>query len=149
MPAHLRPSPKAIKLIEAVRKRTGQTHDHFFVHVLGHREMTRKVMRQDFERARVRWSDLSERELLRAVLVSRLMAQSAPGTPPLFGVSPALDETEVEQALEDILTRHSTLDTLTDAIIEDEARSAIPVLPGFEEDADAVSEALAADNAES
>lgn len=146
IPRHLRPSAGAIEAIEAIRQRAGQAHEHIFAHVAGHAETTRRVMRRDHERAKSMWPEAPPRDLLRAVLLSRL--QAGLGTPgrPLFGITPQYGERAMLGRIEQILDRYPDIESLADAINRDERRDSVPPWPGYESDAERISEILRSDN---
>lgn len=109
LPAHLRPDQERVKQLDALRTKYGIPHDALALRILSSRATTRKAQRHCLEQCTAANRGASEKELLRMVLVSRLMA------PPVTPMTPE----EVDAVMENI----NTLDDLCEYIIAEDERS--------------------------
>ena len=145
LPPHLRPAPDRIRQLEAIRIEVGASDADFLLHIAGHPETTRRVQRHFYKHIKQQMPGTTEREILKHLIVSRLTAAIAQGDD-LFGLGAMSDEIALGARLDEIVSHHSTVESLIGAMIEDEAARTpgIPARPGFEEAARRVTDVLSA-----
>ncbi|MBW1794194.1 MAG: hypothetical protein JRJ38_07155 [Deltaproteobacteria bacterium] len=113
LPPYLRPEKKQMNELEILRTRYDIPHDALALRIMSSPATTRKIQRQSYEYLRTQYPELSEKELLKKVLISRMMA------PPSYGIT----EKEIDQAMENI----NSFDDLCKYIISfDEQEPAFP-----------------------
>lgn len=113
LPPYLRPEKKQINELEKLRTRYDIPHDALALRIMSSPVTTRKIQRQSYEHLRIQYPALSEQELLKKVLISRMMA------PPSYEIT----EKEIDQAMKNI----NSFDDLCKYIISlDEQEPAFP-----------------------
>ena len=144
LPTHLRPTVDQIRRLEAIREEVGVSHTEFLMHIAGHPETTRRVQRHMYRQIKQQMPAASEREVLKHLLGSRLIAAFGQGTDLFDLANIAEDEAALTARIDEIVSRHSDLESLIDAMIEDEEQRErpVPAAPGFEEAVSLVSEIL-------
>jgi hypothetical protein len=105
LPTHLKPDKKCINDLEKLRVEFGIPHDALAMRVMCSPATTRKVQRHCLENFRIQNPEASESELLKMVLISRLL------TPPSIEIE--MTEQEIDQAMEHI----NSFDDLCEFII--------------------------------
>ena len=144
LPSHLRPAPDQIRRLEVIGEKAGVSHTDFLMHIAGHPETARRVQRHMYRQIKQQMPAASEREVLTQLLLSRLTSAFGQGSDLFDLAAIADDEAAVTARVDDIISRHSDLESLVDAMIEDEERRErpVPAAPGFEDAVRRVSEIL-------
>jgi hypothetical protein len=107
-------------------------HEAFMMYIAGHPETTRRVQRHIYRQIKEQMPDAAEPDVLKLLVMSRLRTAIGPEYAP-FGLMDAPEE--LEARLMKIVAKHADLESLIDAIIEDEGarHPTIPPSPGFED----------------
>ncbi len=145
LPPHLRPSSDQIRRLEAIRMEFGISHPEFLRHVAGHSETTRRVQKHSYTQIKQQMPRAQEHEVLKELLLSRLRAAAGVGMD-LFGLAAlAEDNAAFVARINEVVAKYPTLDSLIDAMLEEERRRdiVVPPAPGFADAARRVAEILA------
>lgn len=118
LPSHLRPDKKRMSELEKLRRAFNLSHEVLATGIMSSPETTRKVQRQCLRNLKNQNPGAPERELLKMVLISRIM------TPPSIDMT----EQEMDKAMENI----NSFDDLCDYIIAlDEKELLFPDISGI------------------
>jgi len=118
LPSHLRPDGKRIRELEKLRTKFTIPHDLFSLRILSSSVTTRRVQKQCLEDFRIRNPEVSERELFRMVLISRIQAP-APESPGYSGMT--------EEKIDEVMRSINSFDELCSYIIAlDEQEPSLP-----------------------
>lgn len=113
LPPNLRPEKKQMNELEKLRTMYSIPHDALATRIISSPAITRKILNQTYDYLKIQYPELSEKELLKKVLISRTT------TPPGYGIA----EKEIDQAIENI----NSFDDLYKFIISlDEQEDAFP-----------------------
>ena len=115
LPPYLRPDGKRISKLEKLRVEFNIPHGLLAMRVMSSPTTTRRVQKQSLENFRMQNPEMSEKDLFRMVLISRIQA------PPIYG--PGMTKQQINQAMENI----NSFDDLCGYIIAmDEQESSFP-----------------------
>jgi hypothetical protein len=132
-----------VSRLEAVRLGRGISDEEFFLHVLTHPEMTRRILRAHYEELCEIKPNSSWRERMHLVLLNRLILSWVQGDE-IFGLREEPDEQRRDEMVHAVVAKYRSPDDLISAIIDyEEAKHKPPTPPGSEDAVAAVTRILA------
>jgi len=122
LPPHLTPTREQVARLEMLRVELGLSHQEFFVHIGGHPETTRRAQRNLFKELKGEHPSWSDRELMTLLVLSRWETAVDQGGD-LFNLGSVTNELDLRRRVEDIVDVNRDVETLIEAMIQDEERS--------------------------
>lgn len=131
LPEHLRPDVSKVGPLEDLRNRYGFSHEIFVMAISVGEASTRRVQHFMFRQLRAQMPNVPEKELWKAVLVSRAKTTLDVGM--AFGIKPMEEEDIAE-----IVERAKTFEDVCEAIIEHERPQRTIDMSGIQREIDAL-----------